>query len=308
MIRISRRLQQSSINLSHTIHRRFDPKNQGLSPEKSPLIMMHGVLGSKQNFNSLAKKISSTQKREVICLDARNHGDSPHCDTMSYLEMADDVKNFIENCSEIDWSFPDSEYEVSGEMKVNLLGHSMGGRTAMAFALNYPEFLEKLIVVDVSPDNGRTSEISGAITSYVASMHKVNFNNLHEKYSKASDAKEDVANQLSHVVKDKGILQFLMMNMVQNNQTKEWSWRANIKAINQQLNEISAFPYVKGQNFTEQTLFISGEKSPYISLRHYQLINELFPSSDIKVIEDAGHWVHADKPAEFLEVLMEFIE
>ena len=88
-------------------------------------------------------------------------------------------------------------------------------------------------MADVSPDNGRTSEISGAITSYVAAMHQVNFTNLHEKYSKASDAKEDVADQLSHVVKDKGILQFLMMNMVQNNQTKEWSWRANIKAINQ---------------------------------------------------------------------------
>lgn len=307
MIRLTR-IRQSSVNLSHTIHRRFDPKKQGLSPEKSPLIMMHGVLGSKMNFGSLAKRISAVQKREVICLDARNHGDSPHVDTMSYLEMAEDVKNFIENSPDIDWSFPDSEYEISGEMKVNLLGHSMGGRTAMAFALNYPEFLEKLIVVDVSPDNQRTTEISGAITSYVNAMYKVNFSNLHEKYSKASDAKLDVADQLSHVVKENGILQFLMMNMVQDSKTKEFHWRANIKAIVQQLDEVSSFPYVKGQNFDQPTLFISGEKSPYISLRHYGLIEELFPGSDIKVIDDAGHWVHADKPKEFLEVLMKFVE
>ena len=225
------------------------------------------------------------------------HGDSPHDDKMSYLDMASDVELLIKDVQKIE----------DRDRPINLLGHSMGGRTAMVTALNYPELINKLIVVDVSPDNGRTSEISGTISKYIMNMNQVNFNGLETKYRKASDARNHVATQLSKVVDDKGVLAFLMMNMVQDRQTKKHSWRSNIPAICSEISEISNFPYVKGQNFKNHTLFIGGRNSNYISLRHYGLINELFPNNEIEMVENAGHWVHADQPNEFVKLVTEFL-
>lgn len=256
----------------------------------SPVVIMHGLFGSKNNWNTLAKAINKQTKRRVITVDARNHGDSPHSSIMTYPSMADDVKVFLESL--------DIE-------KAILIGHSMGGAAMMCTALNYPNIVAKLLIVDMSPV--KTSPSLNQMTDIIDTMLSIKFENSNT----LSEARKRTDQLLSETIKSSSLRQFLLMNVVEKS-PREFSWRVNLPVIaNNFKNQIAVFPQIIPQlvnkTFDGPTFFIAGTESDYIKEQDHMAINKLFTNAKITYIEGAGHWVQSEKPAEFLSVTTAFI-
>ncbi|XP_054713758.1 protein ABHD11-like [Uloborus diversus] len=269
-----------SVKLSYSI---FTPEEK---PVSDPVIILHGLLGSKQNWRGLAKSIARSSRCDVYALDARNHGDSPHSEQFSYRLMADDVKQFMKS------------QEISQAV---LIGHSMGGRTAMTVALSEKGLVKKLVIVDVSPKKMPRSA-SAFIPSYMTTM----------KAAIASipsvglvQARKMVDDYLSKYIPEFGIRQFLLTNLVEKD--NHIQWKPNIDVLQDKFEqEIIEFPDLS-ETFTEDTLFICGGDSPYVKEQDYPYIRKLFPKAQFVVIPGAGHWVHSEKPAEFLDTVRNFL-
>ncbi|XP_060533373.1 protein ABHD11-like [Cylas formicarius] len=259
-----------------------------LAKEKpDPLVILHGLLGSRSNFNSLCKKYCDNEhfKRQVFALDLRNHGDSPHCDDQSYDNVIIDLLRFFQRL------------ELH---KVSILGHDIGGRAGMLFALKYPELVEKLIVIDMSPIT--TSHNFTSFADILYALSKMSFpSNL-----PLLEARAYATAHLSKVIKSKGIMNFILMNLVQKSDTS-YTWRFNAKTLLKDFKEISTFPVVHNITFEGPVLFVGGAKSDYIQKSDYPKILKLFPNAELKYIEGAGHWVHSEKPNEFLSLTLEFL-
>ncbi|KAK9874452.1 hypothetical protein WA026_002791 [Henosepilachna vigintioctopunctata] len=253
-----------------------------------PLIVMHGLFGSKSNWNTLCKVFQQKTypHRKIIAIDARNHGDSPHTLHHSYELLALDLKNFMD--------------EV-GIKKASFLGHSMGGRATMLFALQYPELVEKLIVVDISPIS--TSPDISTLPVYMNALKSLNIpNNI-----PLSTARTNADKQLAERgVSSKGLRAFLLTNLFQN-PDGSFNWRVNLPTLLTNLDNIREFPYEEGKVFNGPTLFIGGSASDYIIESDIPKIKKIFTNSEIQYIEGAGHWVHSQKPTEFLQISLEFL-
>ncbi|XP_046820072.1 protein ABHD11 isoform X2 [Vespa crabro] len=200
-----------------------------------PIVIMHGLFGSKNNWNSLSKAIHQKSQRKVIAVDARNHGDSPHSSEMSYKHMAKDVVQLLN----------DLELE-----KAILIGHSMGGSTMMYLALHYPELVEKLVVVDMSP-----ARPSPSLTEMV-NIFKVMRSITLDGSPSLSKARKMAEEQLAKVVKPLALRQFLTMNLVEAEPGK-YKWRVNLPVLEQNFStEIAIFPNVAEKVYMGPTLFI----------------------------------------------------
>ncbi|XP_070571671.1 sn-1-specific diacylglycerol lipase ABHD11-like [Ptychodera flava] len=261
------------VELSHHTYDGHDP----------PIIYLHGLFGSKANWQSVAKNINRKTNRKTILVDVRNHGDSNHSDVMSYAAMSTDLVAMM-NKLRID--------------KAVLLGHSMGGKIAMVTALTQPERVDQLIAVDISPADSGGSTID--FSSYIGAMKKVKFDNSLPRSSMRKYADE----QLQGVVKDLRDRQFLLTNLTEK--YGHYYWRVNLTAVEKQLRSLYRFDHFKTV-YDGPTLFIGGGKSPYISSKHYPEMRRLFPRSAVTHIEGAGHWVHSDKPAVFMDTLLKFL-
>ncbi|KAJ8953715.1 hypothetical protein NQ314_007325 [Rhamnusium bicolor] len=211
------------------------------SPQPTPLVILHGLMGSKNNWNSFCKRFHENNKNKVFALDARNHGDSPHRREHSYDNLVIDLRRFL--------------YKMDIK-KVCLLGHSMGGRAVMLFALKYPDLVEKLVVADMSPIT--TSSNFKKTTEILLVLKKLEL----PKNVPLSEARKLVGEILAPVVKSNAVTAFLLTNLVQK---------------------------------------MDGRKSDYPN------ILKLFPNAELKFIEGAGHWLHSEKPAEFLNITLEFL-
>ncbi|KAK7063012.1 hypothetical protein SK128_006039 [Halocaridina rubra] len=275
--------RSATIDMAYASYQMTDP--QKISNE-SPIIIMHGLLGSKTNWKSLAKAINQKTGRVVYTVDARNHGDSPHTYEMSYPLMAEDLLHFLKerNCD-----------------KAVLMGHSMGGRTVMAAALMEPSIVEKLLVLDISPLG-----VSGSVSTlpiFVEIMSKVRV----PPDLNMAQARAYVDELLSTVVKEKGIRQFLLTNLVYTG--TEFTWRVNIDSIANNFNpHISTFDIPESSMFEGETAFISGSLSDYVRPVDEEAIQEIFPAATFHYIEGAGHWLHADKPQEFLDLVIPLLQ
>jgi len=242
-----------------------------------PLLILHGLFGSKRNWGAIAKHLSAHHR--VLSLDLRNHGDSPWVDSMDYRDMADDVAGFIKHHS-------------LGPCTV--IGHSMGGKTAMMLALMRPELIQRLVVVDIAPVDRETG-----FDAYIDAMSEVPL--------PACDSRADVEEHLEHVVGDKMVRTFLTQNLVR--EETGFRWRLNLSALADGIDDITAFPEPNPhQSYTGPTLFIAGAKSDYIQPHHMGDITRLFPKADITHIPGAGHWLHAEAPKTFLQHLNSFFE
>ncbi|XP_014256407.1 protein ABHD11-like [Cimex lectularius] len=251
---------------------------------KSPLLIMHGIFGSKSNWHSLSKTLHLKTKRKVIALDARNHGDSPHTDEFSYYHMIKDINFFIKS---------------SNMTNVALLGHSMGGRSMMLYSLNYPEFVDKLIVVDISPI--KTSSDIYSLQSYFEIMENVTI----DRNLTMSQGRREADQQISSVVSDESVRQFLLTNLVRTN--AGFKWKLNLKSLAKAFSsEIANFPEIT-KTFDKPTLFIGGRQSDYLPPGDNEKILKYFPKASFTYL-DAGHWVHAEKPHEFISIVTEFLE
>ncbi len=241
-----------------------------------PLIILHGLFGQGDNWTTHAK-LFAEQNYEVYAVDVRNHGLSPHSDEFTYEAMSEDLLELIED---------------NNLQNVILMGHSMGGKVVMEFALHHSEFPDKLIVVDIAPKG------------YAPHHHHVLEGLNAVDFSIVKTRKEAEAILLKSI-DDMGTRQFLLKNLYWKTDT-ELAWRFNREAITNHIENVGK-EIVSRYNTTTPTLFIRGENSNYIKDNDITLIDELFPQSRLETIAGAGHWIHAEKPKEFFDCVMKFI-
>lgn len=242
-----------------------------------PLIIMHGLFGQSDNWNTLAKQFAEKGLR-VFTLDVRNHGLSPHSDVWNYEVMADDLKEFID------------EHQLKDPI---ILGHSMGGKVTMFFELKYKGTAAKIIVADISP---RAYEPHH--DDVLKALNAVDFTKI--KTRKEAEA------VLSDYLSDFGTKQFLLKNIYwRDTENNSMDWRFNLKTITENYNNIGvALP----QGSSEvQTLVVRGERSNYITENDLKDFEKHFPNFKLETVLGSGHWIHAEKPKEFFEVVMLFI-
>jgi esterase len=245
--------------------------------EGQPLIILHGLFGQSDNWNSLARQFSELGNA-VYTVDLRNHGLSSHSEEWTYQSMSDDILELITDL---------------GLKEVILIGHSMGGKVAMQFAMNYPELLKKLIVVDIAPKYYPPHH--GDI---LKALNAIDFNVVKNR--------KDAETILSEYISDMGTKQFLLKNIYWK-EDGLLAWRFNLEVITKKIETVGQeTPNYSICNIP--TLFIKGERSRYILDSDFQEIITLFPSAEIKSIDGAGHWVHAEKPADFFESVVTFIK
>ncbi|XP_072496307.1 sn-1-specific diacylglycerol lipase ABHD11-like [Notamacropus eugenii] len=247
------------------------------------LVFLHGLFGSKTNFQTIGRSLQQQTGRRVLIVDARNHGESPHSPDSSYEAMSADMEALLPQL---------------GLAPCVLIGHSMGGKTAMTLALQKPELVERLISVDISP---LPNTVVLDFPSYLEAMKAVQ---IPEELS-LSQARKVADQQLSPVIQDSTIRQFLLTNLVESS-TGQFEWRVNIEALIQQMDKILDFPQLQ-KSYPGPTLFLSGAKSTFIQPSHYSEIKRLFPQAQILSIPGAGHWIHADQPQDFMTNVKRFL-
>ncbi|XP_046964144.1 protein ABHD11-like [Vanessa cardui] len=254
---------------------------------KPPLIILHALLGSKNNWIDVSKAIHETTGRRVISIDARNHGDSDRSPQHTYFHMAADIRNLLQ------------KLEVP---KVSVFGHSMGGITAMVFSLLYPDLVSSLIVEDISPV--QTSPQIFTILNLLDAMSTMSV----RPDIPMSKARELVDEHLKSVTLDINIRNYLISNLVLRD--IGYTWQVNLAALKENFKEhIANFPYnLKGLQFVGPTLFMGGTLSIYIGKDDLQTIQEYFPQAELTYIEDAGHWIHIQQPDKFHKVICKFLE
>ncbi|XP_064533713.1 sn-1-specific diacylglycerol lipase ABHD11 isoform X1 [Pseudopipra pipra] len=250
--------------------------------DRPPLVLLHGLFGSHGNFQTVAKTLVRRGSGKVLTVDARNHGGSPHSPEMTYEAMSLDVQHLLSRL---------------GIAKCILLGHSMGGKTAMTLALQRPDLVERLISVDIGPSS--TAPVS-EFSAYISAMKEVKV----PAGLSRSAARQLADDQLQPVVKLPQLRQFLLTNLVEAE--GRYVWRVNLEAISRHLEDIMNFP-VFHKPYPGPTLFLGGSDSPYISSRDYPEIQRLFPKAEIQYIKGAGHIVHQDKFEEFITAVLNFL-
>lgn len=239
-----------------------------------PVVILHGLFGFSDNWQTVAKALADHHL--VITPDLRNHGRSPKAPTHTYPEMAEDLKEFLEK----HWIF-----------KTALIGHSMGGKVAMQFALNYPDMVDKLVVVDIAPgpaDDNHSGIFEALLGLDLSGIH----------------SRQEADDWLNARISDYGVRQFLLKNITRHHDGS-YAWKMNLPVLWKEYPNILAG--VEGDPFNKPALFIRGSRSNYIKDEDFSLIESLFPQAEIATIEGAGHWVHAEKPAELLATLRTFL-
>ncbi len=241
-----------------------------------PFLILHGLLGMGDNWISLARRYAN-HGFEVHLIDLRNHGKSFHDDEMNYEAMVDDLIHYI---------------NINQLQKIYLMGHSMGGKTAMFFAMQYPEKLHKLIVVDITPKK-------------YPPHHQFIFEAIEQIDLKKFNKREDINQFLSKKISSTAIRNFLLKNL-KRDATGKFDWKPNIKVLKNNLNDLGE-PLPPYTVFTKPVLFIKGEKSPYILANDEKLIKAHFPNSEIIQIPESGHWVHAEQSEIFFNRSLTFL-
>ncbi len=246
-----------------------------------PVIILHGLLGSLDNWQTIARKISelSSGSFKTYIIDQRNHGKSPHTDDFNYELLSADIADF---------------YKQQHISKAHIIGHSMGGKAAMKFTLENQDLVEKLIVVDIAP-------------SEAEDHHTYIFEALDAANVMEANSREEVEQVLrNRIGDDYTTIQFLMKGLQRDASEKHFEWKFNLQGLWSHYEDIMD-GISANQPFLGPALFIKGGKSDYINAGNYPDIMELFPNNQLAEIAEAGHWVQADKPNEFIEVAEKFL-
>jgi len=255
------------------------------------MVIVHGLYGSGDNWVSIARELSD--RFEVYVVDQRNHGQSPHSEVHTYAAMRDDLEEFL---------------DARGIDRAVLIGHSMGGKTIMAFAIKYPERVQSLISVDIAPRSYQDL----ALNSHMAANHAQMIDAMMALDFSGMETREEVDQALSTEIGSDRVRSFLLKN-VQRNEDGEFYWRINLKALRDNLDRI--MDRIDTDKVVSQggitgfpALFVSGERSDYIRAEDHQLIRSVFPAADIVTIPNAGHWVHAEQPTLLVKNIRYFLD
>jgi esterase len=240
-----------------------------------PLIILHGFLGSSDNWRAMSKRLAALYK--VYCVDLRNHGQSPHSNVMNYPIMAEDLREFIE------------EHGLGPSF---VLGHSMGGKVAIQFAAQYPGMVDKLIAVDIAPKAYPPTQ-----KSLLAALRGLNL--------PAFKIFGDIDSVLSSAIPEQATRQFLMKNLTRDGD-HGFRWRIPLDAIMNNYDELTRAVIV-GQPFNKPVCFIRGGRSNFLEDSDLPSIRACFPQAQFNTIAGAGHWVHIDAPVEFSKIVVDFL-
>lgn len=241
--------------------------------EGPPVVVLHGLFGSGRNWRGVAGALAAQHR--VLCVDLRNHGKSPWIGSMTYHEMAADVLALIQSL---------------GLERPVVIGHSMGGKTAMTLALEHPESVGRLIVVDIAPVS-----YGDRLTPYVEAM-------LSLEPRMVSDRTAIMRHFVERKISDTAVVSFLMQNLTVRND--HFDWQLNLPAISAAVPTLCAFPpELTARRFNGPTTLITGSLSDYVSAADRETFVEQFPQAQAVEVDGAGHWVHADRRAEFVAAL-----
>ena len=248
------------------------------STDGEPLLILHGLFGSLQNWAWHSKKFA--EHFAVTALDMRNHGASPHDDGMNYQLMAQDVLEFMD----------DHHVECA-----HVLGHSMGGKVAMQLALMAPERINRLVIADVAPvhyggERGEHDEIFEGLCA-------IDLDTL--------GSRADADTQLATYVSDEVVRQFLLSNLVRAD-SAGFRWRINLPVLKESYPELRQAP-LADKPYSGEVLFVRGDLSDYILPSHRDEVLRLFPKANVKTITQTGHWLHAEKPETFNRIVSDFL-
>ena len=256
-----------------------------------PVVIVHGLYGSSDNWLTVAKKLSIEYK--VFMIDQRNHGRSPNSNEHNYELLKNDLVEF---------------FDQQNIEKAILIGHSMGGKTAMSFAADYPERIEKLIVVDIAPKDYFLLNDESQFylhNNILRAMLEIDFSRI--------ESRKDVENYLNERIDGTQIVQFLLKNVQRNKETHHFEWRLNVPVLYENLDEIISgvdarwFDY-RLPIYNYPVLFIKGTDSNYILPEDYASIRRIYPEAQITEIPNAGHWLHAEQPQLFMEAVWRFLK
>lgn len=249
--------------------------NVQISGSGAPLIIMHGLFGTQSNWSGQIKVLA--EHFTVYAVDLPNHGRSPHTDQTSYPLMANNIIELMD------------QYSLES---AHILGHSMGGKVAMQLAMNNPQRVDKLIIVDIAPV--QYPDHHGDVFT---GLNAVDLNQL--------KSRSDADKQLSLHVKELSVRQFLLTNLYRTEE-KTFAWRMNLPVLEACYDEISKPP--TGPAFEFPVLFIKGENSDYITSEYRNPILALFPKADYRLIQGAGHWPHAEKATVFTKMVLNYLQ
>lgn len=241
----------------------------GSSTGRAPLLIAHGLFGTARNWGVVARRLAAT--RRVTAVDMRNHGASTWFESHGYLDMAADLASIINEGTDI-------------------LGHSMGGKAAMALALTRPEILRKMVVADIAPVTYAHTQ-----QSMIDAMRAIALDRV--------ESRRDADAQLAERIENAGVRAFLLQSL----DVKERRWRLNLDVLEREMSRIVGFPELDGV-FEGPTLFLTGAESTYVTAAHRSRIRALFPKARFVRIPGAGHWLHADRPRAFEAAVAAFLD
>jgi len=239
------------------------------------LLILHGLFGSAKNWHTQATSLAG--EFSVFAVDLRNHGGSPHSERIDYPSMAADVLALMDG---------------QGIPRASILGHSMGGKVAMQFAMQTAERVHKLVVVDIAPKAYRHHH-----DAVLTAMQTLDFG--------AHKTRQALDRALREGIPDAGVRQFVLTNVVRDATAGSFTWQLNLPAIVAHYADLAAAP--SGEPFSGPALFIKGAMSDYIKAGDREVIEALFPQARAKVIGNAGHWPHAEKPQAFGKLVGDFL-
>jgi esterase len=240
-----------------------------------PVIILHGLFGTLDNWQTVAKKLA--EHFMVYIVDQRNHGRSPHLEGHNYKLMAEDLADFMEE----NWIH-----------NAHIIGHSMGGKTAMQFAVDYPDMLNKLVVVDIAP-----KAYEGGHQTIFEALLSVDIENV--------QTRKEVEEHLSKYIEDPGVRLFLMKNLSRKKEGG-FQWKMNLQEI--YINYSNILDTIEIEDVVKnQSLFINGGKSNYVNTSDQEAIKEQFATASFETIEGAGHWVHAEQPQALIKSVLNFL-
>ncbi|KAL8342440.1 hypothetical protein RB598_004037 [Gaeumannomyces tritici] len=272
---------QTRLRLAFDHH---EPARPVADAKTSPILFLHGLFGSKKNNRSISKALARDLGRHVYVLDLRNHGDSPHAPRHDYLAMADDVAGFIEE---------------HGLQEPTLIGHSMGAKTAMTLALRSPELVQDVVSVDNAPVD---AAISSDFAKYVRGMKEIEQAGV-KRQSEADKILEPYESSLP-------VRQFLLGNLHRSAGSDDTQkFRVPLSVLAKALDHMGDFPYKNPDEarFNKRALFVRGTKSKYVADEALPIVGQFFPRFELVDI-DAGHWLISEKPEEFRQAVVRFLD
>ena len=243
--------------------------------EGAPLLILHGYFGMGDNWKSLGIKFA--ENYEVHLIDQRNHGRSFHSDEFDYELLVEDLYTYV------------SHFQLE---KIYLLGHSMGGKTGMLFAVNYPELVEKLVVIDISPKTYKPHH-----DEILQGLNSIDFS--------IQNTRKLVDKKLAELIPTVGVRQFLLKNVYWK-EKGELDFRFNLQSLTENNDEVGV-GLPSFTTFEGETLFLKGENSDYISIHKDLLLKAHFPISELVTIKNSGHWLHAENPTDFYAEVLSFL-